>query len=153
MDELDKKILEILQDDDKTPYYEIGKMLGVGSTTVHSRVKKMVEKGIIVKFAAVVDPKKVGFPACKMIGLTVQPDKIEEVAEKIAKYPEVTMIGTTGGDHDIVMEVIGTDERAIGRFINEKVKTIEGVKSGIGMIHVSTFTEVYKHNPKITIMD
>jgi Lrp/AsnC family transcriptional regulator for asnA, asnC and gidA len=149
MDDLDKQILNILQDNDKTPYYEIGKRLGVGSTTVHSRVKKLVENGTIQRFAAIVDPKLVGYTACKMVGLTVQPDKIEEVAEKISKYDEVTMIGTTGGDHDIVMEVIGPDERTIGRFINEKIKTIEGVKSGIGMIHVSTFTEIYKHNHKI----
>ena len=149
MDELDKKILEILQKNDKTPYYEIGKILDVGSTTVHSRVKKMVENGVIIKFAAIVDPKKVGYPACKIVGLTVQPDKIEEVAEKISKFDEVTMIGTTGGDHDIVMEVIGPDERTIGRFVNEKIKTIDGVKSGIGMIHVSTFTEIYKHAHEI----
>lgn len=149
MDELDKRILEILQDNDKTPYYEIGKLLGVGSTTVHSRVKKMIDKGVIERFSAVVDPRKVGFRAYKVVGLTVQPDKIEEVAEKIASFKEVMMVGTTGGDHDIVMEVIGPDERYIGKFINEKIKTIDGVKSGIGMIHVSTFTEIYKHNHKI----
>ncbi|MHC1604765.1 MAG: Lrp/AsnC family transcriptional regulator [Candidatus Methanofastidiosia archaeon] len=150
MDELDKKILEILQENDRTPYYKIGKRLNVGSTTVHTRVKKMVKKGIIKKFVAIVNPHKVGYPACKIVGLTVQPDKIEEVAEKIAKFDEITMIGTTGGDHDIVFEIIGPDERYIGKFINENIKTIEGVKSGIGMIHISTFTEIYKHDQKIS---
>ncbi len=149
MDDLDKKILNILQDNDKTPYYEIGKTLGVGSTTVHSRVKKLIEKGVIIRFSAVVDPKMVGYTACKMVGLTVQADKIEEVAEKISMFDEVTMVGTTGGDHDIVMEIIGSDDRSIGRFLNEKIKTIDGVKSGIGMMHISTFTEIYKHGHKI----
>jgi len=152
LDELDKKILDLLQEDAKMPYHEIGNKLDVGPTTVHARVKKLLERGIITKFTALVDPLKVGYNAFKLIGLTVQPDKIDNVASTIASFPEVTMVGTTGGDHDIVIEVIGTDERSIGKFINEKIKTIDGVKSGIGMIHVSSIYEIYKHNQKVSLM-
>jgi len=152
MDELDKQILDILQENVKMPYHEIGKRLDVGSTTIFTRVQKMMKNGIIQRFTVELDNSLVGFPACKWVGISVEPGKIDEVAEKIAEYGEVRLVATTDGDHDIVLEVIGPDEREIGKFINQKIKSIEGVKSGIGMIHSSSFTRVFKHTHKLPIL-
>lgn len=151
MDELDKQILEILQEDVKMPYHEIGARLNVGSTTIFTRVQKMVNSGIIQRFTVELDCSKVGFPACKWVGISVEPGKIDEVAQKIAMFDEVRLVATTDGDHDIVIEVVGSDEKEIGKLINHKIKSIDGVKSGIGMIHISSFTNIYKHTHKLPI--
>jgi len=151
MDDLDRQILEILQENVKMPYHEIGKRLNVGSTTIFTRVQKMVKNGIIEKFTIDLNCTKVGYPACKWVGISVEPGKIDNVAEKIAMFDEVRLVATTDGDHDIVIEIIGSDEREIGRFINQNIKSIEGVKSGIGMIHSSSFTNIFKHTHTIPL--
>ena len=48
MDEIDRKILQILQEDDKVPYHKMGEGLGIGASTVHSRVRKMVNEGFLL---------------------------------------------------------------------------------------------------------
>ncbi|GAI79257.1 unnamed protein product, partial [marine sediment metagenome] len=61
MDDLDLKILKKLQENDKLSYNKISKILGIPTSTIHFRVKKMVEEKIIVKFSAIVDMCKLGF--------------------------------------------------------------------------------------------
>nr|HOP09488.1 Lrp/AsnC family transcriptional regulator [Candidatus Methanofastidiosa archaeon] len=124
----------------------------VGSTTIFTRVQKMIKNGTIKRFTVELDCSLVGFPACKWVGISVEPGRIDEIAEKIANYDEARLVATTDGDHDIVIEIIGHDEREIGKFINQKIKSLEGVKSGIGMIHSSSFTKIFKHTHKVPIL-
>jgi DNA-binding Lrp family transcriptional regulator len=71
----------------------------------------MIKSGIIQRFTVELDCTMAGFPACKWVGISVEPGKIDDVAEKIAQYHEVRLVATTDGDHDIVLEIIGPDER------------------------------------------
>ena len=141
MDEIDKKILQILQENDKIQYHKIGKMLNIGASTVHYRVKKLVEKGIIKSFSAIVDPKAFGYTTTAWVGLSVNPVKMDEIARKIANFDEVQVVTTSTGDHDILLQIISKDEKELWRFINENIKTIEGVEKDF---HVSTFLDEYK---------
>lgn len=152
MDEIDRRILDIMREDAKMPYYRIAERVGIGTTTVHSRIQKLLNRGIIERFSAVVDYEKVGYDAFVVLGLSVEPDRIEEVARKIAAYDEVQMVGVTAGDHDIVVELLGEDTKTIGRFINEKIKTIDGVRLTPGSMDISFFTEMYKHKHGISLV-
>jgi Lrp/AsnC family transcriptional regulator for asnA, asnC and gidA len=152
MDEIDKKILDILREDAKMPYYKIAEKVGVGTTTVYSRIQKLIEEGIIEKFSALINYEKLGYNAFIIIGLSVDPDKMEEVAKKISEYDEVQMVGITTGAHDMVVEVLGEDTKTIGKFINEKIKTIEGVKLNPGSMDISFFTEIHKHTHGIKLV-
>ena len=71
---------------------------------------------------------------------------MDEVAERIASYEEVQLIATTTGDHDIIVRVIAENEKSLWRFINEKIKTIDGVKS---QMDVSSFIDIYKMSHKV----
>ena len=148
MDETDKKILNILQDNYKISYQELSKKVGMAASTIHNRVQNMLDSGIIKDFDTFIDPFKVGYDTVAMLGLSVDPIKIEEVAKKLASFEEVQLIGTTTGDHDIVAKVIAKDEKSLWRFINQKVKTIKGVKSNMD---VSSFIDIFKMTHKITL--
>jgi len=152
MDEIDKKILDILREDAKMPYYKIAEKVGVGTTTIHSRIQKLIKEEIIEKFSALINYEKLGYNAFIIIGLSVDPDKMEEVAKKISEYDEVQMVGITTGAHDMVVEVLGEDTKTIGKFINGKIKTIEGVKLNPGSMDISFFTEIYKHTHGIKLV-
>jgi Lrp/AsnC family transcriptional regulator for asnA, asnC and gidA len=152
MDEIDRKILDIMREDAKMPYYQIANKVGIGTTTVHSRIQKLLKKGIIERFSAIINYESVGYDAFVVLGLSVEPDKIRDVAQKIAAYDEVQMVGVTAGDHDIVVELLGKDTKTIGRFINEKIKTIDGIRLAPGSMDISFFTEVYKHIHGISLV-
>lgn len=146
MDEIDRQILNILQDNFRISYKDLGKKIGMAASSVHNRVQKMLDNGIIKKEDTIINPMKVGFEAVALIGLSVEPLKMNEVAKKIASYDEVMLIATTTGDHDIIARVIAKDEKHLWRFINEKIKPIEGVKP---RMDVSSFIDIFKMSHKI----
>jgi len=146
MDEIDKKLLNILQNNFRISYKELGEKVNMAASSVHNRVQKMVDEGIIKKEDTIINPMKAGFDTIALLGLSVDPLKMDEVAEKIAEFDEVQLIATTTGDHDIVARVIAYDEKALWRFINEKIKTIDGVKP---QMDVSSFIDIFKMSHKI----
>jgi len=146
MDDTDKKILNILQNNFRISYKKLGKKVKMAASSVHNRVQKMLDEGIIKKEDTIINPMKAGFNTIAMLGLSVDPLKMDEIAEKITTFDEVQLIATTTGDHDIIARVIAEDEKALWRFINEKVKTIDGIKS---RMDVSSFIDIYKISYKI----
>lgn len=148
MDEIDKKILNLLQENYKISYQELSNKIGMAASTIHNRVQNMIDSGVIKDFDTLIDPFKVGYETVAMLGLSVEPLKIQEVAKKLASYEEVQLIGTTTGDHDIIAKVIEKNEKALWRFINEKVKTIKGVRS---KMDVSSFIDIFKMTHKIKL--
>jgi DNA-binding Lrp family transcriptional regulator len=71
---------------------------------------------------------------------------LSKVAEKIATYDRVQLVGTTTGEHDVIASVIAEDEKSLWRFINEEIKTIDGVRS---KMDVSSFIDIFKKTQKI----
>ena len=146
MDDIDKKILNILQNNFRISYKDLGKKVKMAASSVHNRVQKMLDEGIIKKEDTIINPMRAGFDTIAILGLSVDPLKMDEVAEKIALFDEVQLIATTTGDHDIVVRIIAYDEKALWRFINEKIKTIDGVKP---QMDVSSFIDIFKISHKI----
>ena len=148
MDDIDKKILNILQRNDKTQYQKIAEQLNLGASTVHYRIKKLMKNGIITNFSAIIDPERVGYTTTAVIGLNVDPLKMHDIARQLTSYNEVQIVTTSSGDHDLIIEVLAKDGKHLWRFINEHIKTIDGVEK---KIHVSTFLDVYKRTSMIDL--
>ncbi len=146
IDEINKKILNIIQENDKISYQELSEQLNLAASTIHNRVKNMEKDGIITQYSAVVDPYKVGFGSIAVIGLTVDIHKMNEIAEKLCSFDEIHMVGITSGDHDIVIQTLAENDKKLWKFINKNIKTIDGVNS---KMHVSTFLELNKMNHNI----
>ncbi|MFX0155874.1 MAG: Lrp/AsnC family transcriptional regulator [Candidatus Hodarchaeota archaeon] len=149
IDETDKKILNMLQDNDKISYRELAGKLKLAASTIHNRVKKMIEEEIIKQFGAIVDPEKIGYNTIAILGLSVDPQKMSEIAEKIASYDETQLVAISSGDHDIVAQIIAKDEKSLWNFINIKIKTLSGINP---QIHVSNFLDIYKSTQSIKVI-
>ena len=146
IDDKDKEILTELQNNYRISYLDLSKKIGLAASTIHNRVQNMLKVGIIKEFDTLIDPHEVGYETIAMLGISVNPQKMTEVAEKIAKYDEVQLVATTTGEHDIIFRVIAEKEKDLWRFINEKIKTIDGVKNNID---VSSYIDVFKMTHKI----
>ena len=148
MDDIDRKILNLLQDNYKISYQELSKKVGLAASTIHNRVQNMLDSGIIKEFDTIIDPFKVGFETIAVLGLSVDPLKMNDVAKKISSYEQVQLVGTTTGDHDIIVKIFEKNDKSLWRFINEKIKTIDGIKP---QMDVSSFIDVFKMTYKFRI--
>ena len=146
LDDIDKKIVNILQNSFRISYKELGKKVKMAASSVHNRVQKMIDEGIIKKEDTIINPMNAGFETIAILGLSVDPLKMDEIAERIASYDEVLLIATTTGDHDVIVRIIAKDEKSLWRFINEKIKIIDGVKP---QMDVSSFIDIFKMTHKI----
>jgi len=150
LSEVEKKILRILQENCKISYEEIGRIVGLSKTSVYSKIKKLTEKGYIKKFVAIIDGEKLGYKTVAWLGISVEPDLIHQVAEKIAGYDETQVVFITIGDHDVLFNVVVRDSQELADFINKKIKTIEGVKLETRM-DISYVVNILKWSYKFNI--
>ena len=120
-DETDQQILQLLHENSRQPYHTIAKKINKPTSTVHSRVQWMKSQGIITQFSIKMNPSKFGFATKAWVGLTVKERERERVAEKLAQYPEITMIGASLGPHNLSLEVLAQSHQDLDHFIREKL--------------------------------
>ncbi len=128
LDEIDRKLLRILQENAKTPYSRISESLGVSEATVHLRIKKLLKQGVIKGFQAVVDPEKVGKGVLAIIAITATPQKYDCVLEELKKIEEVYEIYDVTGEYYTItkVRVSGRDELAK---VLDRIGSIDGVQA------------------------
>jgi len=146
IDEKDKLILNILQENYKISYKDISNKVGLAASTIHNRVQSMLNEGIIQEFDTFVDPFKVGYNTIAIVGLSVDPLKINQVSKKLAEFDEIQLIASSAGEYNIILQIIAQDEKELWRFINEKLKSIEGIRQEM---NVSSFIDIFKMTHKI----
>jgi len=74
VDEFDKKIISILNEDGRTSFLNISKELGVSNTMVHQRVSKLMESGVISSIRPILNEKKIGYDLSSFTGITLEKD-------------------------------------------------------------------------------
>ena len=94
--DLDKRIIEHLQQDGRRPFTQIATELGVSEAAVRARTNRLIEKGIL-QVVGVTDPLKLGFQQWAMIGVKCEAARLLEVAEEIAAFPETDYVVVTAG--------------------------------------------------------
>ncbi|MEM3579698.1 MAG: Lrp/AsnC family transcriptional regulator [Candidatus Bathyarchaeia archaeon] len=128
MDELDLRILKLLEEDGRLTFMEIAKKLRLSESTIRKRVQALKENGVIKRFTVEIDPAKIGLNTVAIVGIDVEPPKLLEVAQKLCEFKEIRCVATSTGDHMIMTEIWTKDGRELTRLISEKIGPIEGVK-------------------------
>jgi Lrp/AsnC family transcriptional regulator for asnA, asnC and gidA len=146
LDELDRLILCTLQQDGRTPFTRIAKEANVSEATIRSRYHNLVGQGI-VKTVAVVVPAALGFEAPALIGISVDTDKIDQVSQAIAGFPEVSYLVMTLGSWDLTVEVFCQDLAHLTDFITRKLGTIPGVRTTETLMIAKSYKLSYCWSP------
>ncbi len=128
LDEIDKKIIEILQKNARTPYTQIAKDVGLSEGAIRKRIEALEKKGIIKRYVAVIDPRKMGYNSITLLGLDAEPTKLLDIANEIANIEEARNVYLTTGDHMIMAEIWAKDGKELSDILANKVGKIEGVK-------------------------
>ena len=127
MDELDRKIIQILQDNGRASNARIARDVGVSEGTVRRRLKTLVQDSII-KVVALPDPEVLGYDTEALVGIQVDPDKIDEVAKLLVGLKESSWVSVTTGSFDIFCWVTLPSSEELGNFLKAEVGTIPGVR-------------------------
>ena len=127
MDKLDSSIIEILQGDGRASNAGIARRVGVSEGTVRRRLKRLIQDEFI-QVVALPDPAKMGLHSEALVGIQVDPDKVESVADDLAGLKEVTWVAMTTGQYDIFAWVTLESAEALGIFLRTKVGSIPGVR-------------------------
>jgi len=141
--ELDKRIIEHLQQDGRRPFTQIATELGVSEAAVRARTNRLMEKGIL-QIVGVTDPLKVGFQQWAMIGVKCEADRLIEVAEEIAAFPETDYVVVTAGTYDILVECVAEDNEALLQFLAERLRKIKGVRETETFVYLRLMKQSYQ---------
>ena len=141
--DLDKRIIEHLQQDGRRPFTQIATELGVSEAAVRARTNRLIERGIL-QVVGVTDPLKLGFQQWAMIGVKCEAARLLEVAEEIAAFPETDYVVITAGTYDILVECVAEDNEHLLRFLSEKLRKISGVRETETFVYLRLMKQSYQ---------
>ena len=126
LDEMDKRIVRVLQKNARTPNTEIARALGVTETTIRNRVARLLdEKQIGV--VAVVNPEATEATISAFLEISLHPKNLDAVVEKLRARGEVRYLGLTLGRAQIIIEAFFRDHEHLLAFQTGVVATLPGV--------------------------
>ena len=140
---LDKRIIEHLQADGRKSFTQIATALGVSEAAVRARTNRMVERGIL-QIVGVTDPLRLGFQQVAMIGIKCEANKLMQVADRLAEFPEVDYVIITAGSYDILIETVSEDNEALLRFLAERLRAIDGVRETETFVYLRMVKQTYQ---------
>lgn len=122
MDDLDRRLLRLLESDPQIGVLGASRELGVARGTVQSRLDRLVQRGVITTFAPQLDPAAMGFPVMAFCTLEIrQGTGSGPVIEHLAAIPEVLEAHTITGDGDLMIRVVARDNAHLQQVIDEVV--------------------------------
>ena len=128
LDDVDRKILDILIDNTRTPFTDIAKRLLISAGTVHVRVKKMEDAGIIKNFTINIDYSMLGFTFTGYLGVFLDNSNIyEEIMSELKLIPQITVIDFTTGPFSVFCKIRSRDSES-AREVLRKIQSIDGIQ-------------------------
>jgi Lrp/AsnC family transcriptional regulator for asnA, asnC and gidA len=152
IDEIDLQIIEILNKDGRTPFAQIAKRLGVSTGMIRQRYHRLVQEKAL-QVVAVTNPLLMGFTTMANIGVKVNVNRLEEIANEIAAFEEVIYLVLLTGSHDLHLEVVCRDKEHLLTFLTEKLHAVEGVKEAETSIYLRIAKEIYNWGGNESALD
>ncbi|MFW5823380.1 MAG: Lrp/AsnC family transcriptional regulator [Marinobacter sp.] len=130
LDKLDRRILDVLQQDGRISNQMLAEQVGLSPAACWRRVRALEEGGVITGYCARVDPEALGQGLCVLVNLSLQRHTIDSTAEierEVSGYPEVLQCFAVTGNADFVLRVVVPDMASYDRFLNDKIFTLQGI--------------------------
>jgi Lrp/AsnC family transcriptional regulator for asnA, asnC and gidA len=135
IDKTDLQILEILMQDAKRPYTEVAKRVFVSGGTVHVRMNKMEEAGIVEKTTLKVNYAKLGYDITAFLGIFLEKSALyDRVLAKLKSIPEITNIHYTTGNYSMFCKIHCRDTNHLKEVLHDKIQQVDGIERTETMI-------------------
>jgi Lrp/AsnC family transcriptional regulator for asnA, asnC and gidA len=141
LDDVNKAIIEQLQEDGRRSYAAMAAAVGLSEAAVRQRVQRMLDAGVM-QIVAVTDPLRIGFKREAMIGVRVSGDT-RAVADAIARLPEVDYVVLTAGSFDLVLELVAEDDEHLLSLINDQIRALPQVRETETFVYLRLVKQTY----------
>lgn len=150
LDALDKKILNLLQQEGRLSNAELAKRINLSPPAAHARVKRLEQEGFIHQYAALVDRHRLGFDNLCFVEFSLQlhsSEQIEAILATVISWPEVLECHNVTGEYDYLLKVAVENTRALESFVSQKMIPLDGV----ARIHTSLVLKEVKTTTAIIL--
>jgi Lrp/AsnC family leucine-responsive transcriptional regulator len=147
----DARILDVLQHDGRRPYADLGADVGMSGPSAHERVKKLESRGVITGYAAVVDPRAIGYDILAFSWITQAPGTVaHDLTESFAAIPEIEECHHITGEADYLIKVRARDTRDLERVLRRVQATQDVFQTETDVVFSSGFERRPLHVPSET---
>jgi len=147
LDDVDQRIVAALRRGARATNSEVGRLVGVSEATARRRIAKLEQAGAL-RFVAMTNPHFVGLHVDTLMQLNTDPDKVEDIAKKLAAMPEVRFVGIAMGDYDVLVGALFPSSQAWLDFRSDRLAPMEGVRG----IHTFQIVKVLKRTYDLLIV-
>ena len=142
LDDVSKRIVELLQEDGRQSFVTIAREVGLSEAAVRQRVQKLIDADVM-QIVAVTDPLQVGFTRQAMIGVRV-PGDVREVADVLCAMPEVSYVVTTAGSFDLLVEVVCEDDDHLLDVVMRQIRGLPAVGATETFVYLKLNKQQYR---------
>ena len=140
-DEIDKALVTALQRNGRESYAALAKVVGLSEAAVRQRVQRLLDDGV-VQIVGVTDAMVMGFQRWAMIGVVVEGD-VRTVSDLLVDIDEIDYVVLCAGSFDILIEVVCEDDDRLLALLNDRVRTIPGVRSTETFVYLKLAKQTY----------
>ena len=129
LDKLDLQIIQTMMLDAEISYADLGKQLFVSGGTIHVRIKKLEELGIVRGKRLAVDMKVLGYDVIAFIGIYLEKSSLyDSVAEALQKIPQIVRLNYTTGNYSMFAEIVCKDIQQLRFVLHDELQKIKGIE-------------------------
>ncbi len=138
IDKLDLKIIQEMLENAEMPYAELGKKLFVSGGTIHVRIKKLEELGIVKGKRLKVNLGLLGYDITAFVGIFLEKSSLYDVvATELEKIPEIIRLNYTTGNYSMYLEIVCKDISQLRRVLHDNLQKIKGIERTETLISLS----------------
>ena len=128
IDNLDKKILNILSKNARIPFKDVATECNVSRAAIHQRVQRLIDNEVITGSGFDVNPKSLGYRTCTYVGITLEKGNMyKDVVKQLEKIPEVVECHFTTGPYTMMVKLYARDNEQLMHLLNGQLQEIPGV--------------------------
>jgi Lrp/AsnC family leucine-responsive transcriptional regulator len=150
IDEIDSKILNLLQANARIPQVEIAREVGLAPSAILERIRKLEARGIVQGYAALLDPRALGQGMLAFVAVkSTAPPGDDSVSKALANVPEVLEVHHVAGEDCYLVKLRARDAAHVGELLRTRIGAISGVTS----TRTTIVLETVKETPRLPIME
>lgn len=128
IDNLDRKILNIIMENARIPSKDVAVQCGVSRAAIHQRIQRLIDMKVIIGSGYNIDPHKLDYNTCTYIGVRLEKGSLyREAAAELEKIPEVVECHFTTGPYTMLIKLFAHDNHHLMQLLNDQIQQVPGV--------------------------
>ncbi len=130
IDTLDRQILRFLQQDSRMPFLEIARALNVSGGTIHARVNRLKEDGIIDGSKIIINYNTLGYSVAAFVGIRLsKAGSVQQIQNGLAEIPEIVEVHYTTGSYSLLVKIVVSDMNSLYELLSSRLQTMKEIQS------------------------